>query len=167
MDPKLAPAYANYAAALDQVEKVDDMTVVVHTKHPYPPFELMLTQVYVTPPAYWASTGLDALRPEADRDGPLQVRRVGQGQSPRDGAQHGLLGQAGHRGSTGVIWRPVPDDMSRVAGFVTGEYDIATNIPISAIEEINSQADRKVDRDAELSHLPARSSPRSTSTTAR
>ena len=50
----------------------------------------------------------------------------------------------GPSGIDRVIWRPVPDDTSRVAGFVTGEFDLATNIPISAIEEINNQPDRKV-----------------------
>ena len=143
MDPKLTPAYANYAAALDRVEKVDDMTVVVHTKHPYPPFELMLTQVYVTPPAYWASAGLDAFGQKPIGTGPFKLvewvkdNRV---VMERNTAYWGR----GPSGFDRVIWRPVPDDMARVAGFVTGEYDIATNIPISAIEEINSQADRKV-----------------------
>jgi peptide/nickel transport system substrate-binding protein len=43
-----------------------------------------------------------------------------------------------------VIWRPVPDDTARVAGLTTGEYDIATNVPISNIQDINRQRDRRV-----------------------
>lgn len=143
MDPKQAPAYANYASALDRVEKVDDMTVVVHTKHPYPPFELMLTQVYVTPPAYWTSVGLDAFGQKPIGTGPFKLtewikdNRVVMDRNPNYWGK-------GPSGIDRIIWRPVPDDSSRVAGFVTGEYDLATNMPISAIDEINSQPDRKV-----------------------
>jgi peptide/nickel transport system substrate-binding protein len=143
MDPKQAPAYANYAAALDRVEKVDDLTVLVHTKHPYPPFELMLTQVYITPPAYWASVGLEGFGQKPIGTGPFKLvewvkdNRV---VMERNTAYWG----PGPSGIDRVIWRPVPDDTARVAGFVTGEYDLATNMPISAIDEINSQPDRKV-----------------------
>jgi peptide/nickel transport system substrate-binding protein len=51
------------------------------------------------------------------------------------------------KGPTGidrVVWRPVPDDTARVAGLVTGEFDVATNVPISSIDEINGQPDRRV-----------------------
>ncbi|MBZ6078268.1 ABC transporter substrate-binding protein [Microvirga puerhi] len=143
MDPKQAPAYANYAAALDRVEKLDDMTVTVHTKHPYPPFELMLTQVYVIPPAYWASVGLDGYGQKPIGTGPFKLlewvkdNRLVMERNPDYWGK-------GPTGVDRVIWRPVPDDTARVAGFVTGEYDFATNIPISAIDEINNQPDRKV-----------------------
>jgi peptide/nickel transport system substrate-binding protein len=143
MDPKQAPAYANYASALDRAEKVDDQTVIIHTKHPYPPFELMLTQVYVTPPAYWNSVGLDAFGQKPIGTGPFKLTEwVKDNRLVME-----INGDYWGKGPTGidrVIWRPVPDDTSRVAGFVTGEYDLATNIPISAIDEINSQPDRKV-----------------------
>ena len=143
MDPKQAPAYANYAAALEKVEKIDDMTVAVHTKHPYPPFELMLTQVYVTPPAYWTSIGLEAFGQKPVGTGPFKLTEWVKDNRlvmERNTAYWGK----GPSGIDRVIWRPVPDDTSRVAGFVTGEFDLATNIPISAIEEINNQPDRKV-----------------------
>ncbi len=143
LDPKLTPAYANYAAAIDRVEKVDDLTVLVHTKFPYPPFELMLTQVYVTPPAYWNGVGLEAYGQKPIGTGPFVLTewiRDNRVVMDRNRSYWG-------RGPTGfdrVIWRPVPDDTARVAGLIAGEYDIATNVPISAIDEINAERDRRV-----------------------
>ncbi|MCP8941055.1 ABC transporter substrate-binding protein [Alsobacter sp. SYSU M60028] len=143
LDPKQTPAYANYAAAIDRVEKIDDATVVVHTKFPYPPFELMLTQVYVTPPAYWASVGLDGFGQKPIGTGPFKLtewvkdNRVVMDRNPNYWGK-------GPTGIDRVVWRPVPDDTARVAGFTTGEFDVATNIPIAAIDEINAQPDRRV-----------------------
>lgn len=143
LDPKQAPAYANYAAAVDRVEKIDDMTVAVHTKFPYPPFELMLTQVYVTPPAYWASVGLDGYSQKPIGTGPFILKewikdnRLVMERNPQYWGQ-------GPVGIDRLVWRPVPDDAARVAGFTIGEYDVATNIPITAIGEIERLPDRKV-----------------------
>lgn len=47
-------------------------------------------------------------------------------------------------GISRLVWKPVPDDAARVAGLTTGEYDVATNIPISAIDDINGQPDKRV-----------------------
>jgi peptide/nickel transport system substrate-binding protein len=142
-DPKQTPAYANYAAALDRVEKLDDMTVAVHTKHPYPPFELMLTQVYITPPAYWAAVGLEAFGQKPIGTGPFTLtewvrdNRVVMDRNPNYWGR-------GPSGFDRVIWRPVPDDNSRTAGLLAGEFHLATNMPITAIDQINSQPDLRV-----------------------
>ena len=56
-DAKTTPAYSRYAAPLKEFEKLDAHTVVVHTHFPYPALEMVLTQVYVTPPGYWSQAG--------------------------------------------------------------------------------------------------------------
>jgi peptide/nickel transport system substrate-binding protein len=38
------------------------------------------------------------------------------------------------------VWRPVPDDFARAAGILTGEYDIATNVPTSMYKSIEESA---------------------------
>lgn len=143
MDPKLTPAYANYAAALDRVEKLDDRTVAVHTKFPYPPFELMLTQVYVTPPAYWGQVGPDAFGQKPVGTGPFKLLEWVKDNRLVMERNAGYWGR-GPAGIDRVVWRPVPDDTARVAGLTTGEYDVATNVPIAALDEIKSQPDRAV-----------------------
>ncbi|CAH1662357.1 Peptide/nickel transport system substrate-binding protein [Hyphomicrobiales bacterium] len=143
LDPKQAPAYANYAAAVDRVEKLDDMTVAVHTKFPYPPFELMLTQVYVTPPAYWSSVGLEAYGQKPIGTGPFVLKEwVKDSQLVME--RNAQYWGKGPQGIDRLVWRPVPDDAARVAGFTIGEFDIATNIPITAIGDIERLPDREV-----------------------
>jgi len=143
LDPKLAPAYANYAAAIDKVEKVDDLTVLVHTKFPYPPFELMLTQVYITPPAYWNSAGMQGYGQKPIGTGPFRLTEWVKDNRVVMERNRDYWGK-GPTGIDRLVWRPVPDDTARVAGLTTGEYDIATNVPISTIKDINSQRDRRV-----------------------
>jgi peptide/nickel transport system substrate-binding protein len=143
LDPRQTPAYANYAAAIDKVEKVDNLTVLVHTKFPYPAFELMLTQVYITPPAYWNSVGLQGFGQKPIGTGPFRLTewvKDSRVVMERNTAYWGK----GPVGFDRVIWRPVPDDTARVAGLTTGEYDVATNVPISNIQDINRQRDRRV-----------------------
>jgi peptide/nickel transport system substrate-binding protein len=142
-DAKITPAYSLFASAIDRIEKVDDMTVVIHTKNPYPPFELMLTQVHVTPPVYWASVGADGFGQKPIGTGPFKFvewikdNRLVMERNP----------QYWGKGAVGIdrlVFKPVPDDTSRVAGLTTGEYDVAINIPINAIDQINSLPDRMI-----------------------
>jgi peptide/nickel transport system substrate-binding protein len=144
LDTKITPAYANYAAAIDKVEKVDASTVLVHTKFPYPPFELMLTQVYVTPPKYWASVGgADGFGQKPIGTGAFKLTSWSKDDRVVMDRNTAYWGK-GPTGIDRVVWRPVPDDTARVAGLVTGEFDVATNVPISSIDEINGQPDRRV-----------------------
>ncbi len=155
LDTKVTPAYANYAAAIDKVEKVDALTVDVHTKFPYPPFELMLTQVYVTPPKYWAEVGgAERFGQRPVGTGPFRLTEWVKDNRVVMERNRDYWGP-GPQGIDRLVWRPVPDDTARVAGLVTGEYDVATNVPISSIPEVNGQRDRRVIETAELPHLPA------------
>ncbi|MGE4327219.1 MAG: ABC transporter substrate-binding protein, partial [Pseudodonghicola sp.] len=45
MNPEIAPAYGRYAGVFDSIEKVDDHTVRIKTKFPYPALELALGKV--------------------------------------------------------------------------------------------------------------------------
>jgi len=143
MDAKVTPAYSLFATAIDRVEKIDDMTVVIHTKNPYPPFELMLTQIHVTPPVYWASAGPDGFGQKPVGTGPFRFvewikdNRLVMDRNPQ------YWGKA-PVGIDRLVFKPVPDDTSRVAGLTTGEYDVAINIPINAIDQINAQKDRTI-----------------------
>jgi peptide/nickel transport system substrate-binding protein len=143
MDAKVTPAYSLFASSIDRVEKIDDMTVVIHTKNPYPPFELMLTQIHITPPVYWASVGPDGFGQKPIGTGPFKFvewvkdNRLVMERNPQ------YWGKA-PVGIDRLVFKPVPDDTSRVAGLTTGEYDVAINIPINAIDQINTQKDRAI-----------------------
>jgi len=84
----------------------------------------MLTRYVTSPAAYDAVTGCLSQKPIGT--GPSSPR--GQDNRSRDGPEPKLLGQRS-AGIDRIIWRPVPDDFSRVAGFVTGEYDWQQTYP--------------------------------------
>lgn len=143
VDTAQTPAYANYAKAIARFEKLDDLTVRVHTAFPYPAFELMLTQVYVTPPGYWSSVGRERYGQRPIGTGPFKLVEWVKDNRVVMERNTDYWGR-GPSGFDRLIWRPVPDDMSRVAGLVAGEYDVATNVPISSINEINATRTRSV-----------------------
>ncbi len=135
MDKEKTPAYARVAVAFDSVEKVDDHTVRLKLKYPYPPLALGLTQIVVTPPKYWAEVGLEAYGQKPIGTGPFKFvswDRDDKLVMTRNDDYWGELPS----GIDGLIWRPVPDDISRVAGLTTGEYQVAKDLPVTAIPEL-------------------------------
>ena len=131
------PAYARVAIAFAGVEKVDDLTVRVTLHNPYPPLALALSQVYVVPPKHWNEVGLEAFGQKPIGTGPFKfVEWVRDDKliMERNEDYWGALPE----GIDGLVWRPVPDDAARVAGLTTGEYQIAKDLPVSAIPSLET-----------------------------
>ena len=136
-DSKETPAYANFAVAIDHAEKVDDLTVRLLMKFPYPPLPLLLTQIFITPPQYWTTVGRVGFGQKPIGTGPFRLTEW-----VRDDHLT-MVPNAGYWGTlpAGIdrlIWKPVPDDTARVAGLATGEFDIAKGMPISAIGQVKA-----------------------------
>ena len=137
-DVKLTPAYGRYAAPIDRAEKKDDSTVILHLKHPYPAMHLILSQIYMVPPKYWAEAGVEGFGKKPIGTGPfvlsewIRDNRIVMDANPK------YWGKA-PEGIKKLVWRPVPDDIARTNGLLAGEYDIATNIPISSAAQIKDQ----------------------------
>jgi peptide/nickel transport system substrate-binding protein len=138
LDPKLYPGYANYAVSVAGVEKQDDDTVIMHMKFPYPALEVMLGSVFVSPPLYWQQVGMAGFARKPIGTGPFQLTewvrddRLVMDRNPR--YRGPVL-----RGIDRLVWRPVPDDTARAAGMLTGEFDIAANMPIPAVAQLEAQ----------------------------
>lgn len=144
VDPKIAPAYALYAKTIAGVEKVDDLTVNVRMAFAYPAIDLLLTQIYVTPPGYWKQVGAAGFQQKPIGTGPFKfVEWVKDNRlvMDRNETYWGKPLQNIDR----VIWRPVPDDTSRAAGLETGEYDIATNLAITSVLRLENDARLQID----------------------
>ncbi len=139
MDPDQAPAYARVAAPFDTVEKIDDNSVRLTLKNPYPPLPLALSQVYVVPPAYWSEVGLEAYGQKPIGTGPFEFVEWVRDDRLVMKANENYWGDP-PAGIDGLIWRPVPEDQSRVAGLSTGEYQIAKDLPVTAIPALENEA---------------------------
>jgi peptide/nickel transport system substrate-binding protein len=143
LDPKLYPGYANYAAAVQGVEKTDDFTVVMHMKYPYAPLEVMLGSIFVSPPVYWNQVGLAGFARKPIGTGPFRLTEWVRDDHITMDRNPTYWGTA-PAGIDRLVWKPVPDDTARAAGMMTGEYDIASNIPISALDQLKDQKDLQV-----------------------
>lgn len=142
-DVKTTPAYGRYAVTIDRAEKVDDRTVVVHMKFPYPALDLVLSQVFMLPQRYWQEVGHEGFGRKPVGTGPFKLKewvrdsRLVMDTNPD---YWGVL----PKGIKQIVWRPIPDDMVRASGLLAGEFDIATNIPITAAHQVKAQAGLKL-----------------------
>jgi len=139
IDPKTAPSYALFFGAFQKAEKVDDLTVRITLKQPYAAIEQALAVAFITPPKYWAEVG-----PEKYGLNPIGTGPFVMGEWARDSElvmnkNENYWGEA-PAGIDRLIWKPVPDDIARVSGLKTGEYDIISNVPVAMAEEIKADA---------------------------
>ena len=127
-DPKLKLRQTVFQGIIDRVDVVDDYTVRIVTKKPYPVMDAMLC-IYgqVIPPKYFQEKGPAHFATNPVGTGPYKfVRWV------KD--DHILL-EANNQYWRGVpkikkvIFRPIPEATTRVAALQTGEADIIVNIP--------------------------------------
>ena len=142
-DAKQTPAYGFFGNAIATVEKEGDMAVVLSTKTPYPAIGLLLAQVYVTPPKYWAEVGADGFRQKPIGTGPYNlVEWVRDNRVVMEPNPH--YWGSGPKNVQRLIWRPVPNDTARAAGLQTGEFDIATTLSATSVSRLRGQGDLDV-----------------------
>jgi len=138
VDKVVTPAYSIYAAPMEKFEKVDEHTVLIHTKGPYPAMALALTQVYPIPPGYWKEAGPAKFGQAPVGTGPFKFTewvkddRVVMDRNPQ------YWGVA-PKGIDRVVWKPVPDDTARAVGLEAGEYDIAASLSGAAVPRFQGQ----------------------------
>ncbi|RVT86532.1 hypothetical protein DXV76_00080 [Rhodobacteraceae bacterium CCMM004] len=132
MDEEQAPAYARVSELLESVEKVDDLTVRITLSDTYPAFELALSQISVTPPAYWQEVGLEAFSQDPIGTGPFVLDSWVRDDRLTMSANPDYWGEL-PAGIDELVWRPVPEDAARLAGLQTGEFQIVKDLPVSAI----------------------------------
>lgn len=138
IDTQQTPAYARVSEPFESIEKVDDLTVRMKLKFPYPPLELSLSQLYITPPGYWNEVGLEAYGQKPVGTGPFVFESWSRDDKLVMAKNENYWGDL-PQGIDELVWRPVPNDIARAAGLQTGEYDVASNLAImSAMEFQNS-----------------------------
>lgn len=131
IDTKQTPAYARVADPFKSIEKVDDLTVRITLKYPYPPLELALSQIHITPPKYWSEVGLEAYGQKPVGTGPFVFDSWTRDDKLVMKPNAGYWGEL-PKGIDELVWRPVPDDTARAAGLTTGEYGVASNLAVTS-----------------------------------
>jgi len=142
-DSRLTPAYASYAAPVEGAEKVDALTIRLVTKYPSPTVLLMLSQIYVIPPRYWADVGVNGFGQRPIGTGPFRLtewQRDNRVVLDRNPDYWGPRPDGFDR----VVWRPVPDENARAAGLETGEFDIAASLSVPAAQRLERARNLKI-----------------------
>jgi peptide/nickel transport system substrate-binding protein len=137
-DKVVTPAYTLYSAPIDKFEKVDEYTVTIHTKDPYPAMALALTQVYLIPPGAWNQAGAAKFGQAPIGTGPFKFTEWVKDDRVVMDRNTSYWGTA-PKGIERVIWKPVPDDTARAVGLEAGEYDVAASLSGAAIPRLQGQ----------------------------
>lgn len=121
--------------AVESATVVDDLTVDVKTKTPFPLLVLSLALYgQVVPPVYYTSVGPDGFAAHPIGTGPFVFSSRVPGQSITLTRNDEYWG--GPVAIEKLEYRPIPEDSSRIAALMAGEIDLATNIPASQVNRI-------------------------------
>lgn len=132
------PMVRRYWVSLDKVEKTGPYVVRFTTKYEDPIFEQRLTawtSQIISKAAYLKAGSYDAWRLKPVGAGPFKVERITPNDSIVLTAHDGYWG--GKPNAKSVVFKVVPEVASRIAGLLSGDYDIATDLPPDQLEVID------------------------------
>ena len=113
---------------MDRVEVMDDYTVRIITKKPYPYLDAQLSHIgAIIPPKYFQEKGLAYFTANPVGTGPYKFVRWVKDDQLSLTAFEGYWGGAPK--IKNAVFRPIPEATTRVAGLQTQEVDVIVNIP--------------------------------------
>jgi peptide/nickel transport system substrate-binding protein len=138
LDPAAKSPTLSYIRTIASVEVVDPYTVRIKTSTPDPliPTRMSRYPAYVVPPKYVKEVGADVFARRPVGTGPYKfVEFVPD--------RHVILEAnknywRGTRSVERIVWRPIPDDMSRATALVTGEVDLIEGVPVDLADLMRS-----------------------------
>jgi peptide/nickel transport system substrate-binding protein len=127
-DPKNKLKQTTLQGIMERVEIIDDYTIRILTKNPYPYLDAQLSHIgAMIPPKYFQEKGLSYFIANPIGTGPYKyVRWVKDDQLSLTANDKYWRGAPKIRN---VIFRPIPEATTRVAGLQTQELDVIVNIP--------------------------------------
>ncbi|MDI3342054.1 MAG: ABC transporter substrate-binding protein [Sphaerobacter sp.] len=136
LDPANKSHYLERWKPITEITVVDPMTVRLKTSEPYPIMPTRLAELYPIPPKYLAEKGIEYVSQNPVGTGPFKFKEW-----VRD--EHLLLEQNPDywRGPVAVKeleFRYIPEFASRLSALLAGEVDIIKDVPVDAIERVNS-----------------------------
>jgi peptide/nickel transport system substrate-binding protein len=128
LDPATKSRNIGRVSAIERVDVVDDLTVNIRTKAPYPILDAQLARVvHMMPPRHVAEKGAAHIATNPVGTGPYRVVRWVKDEQLVLEANEGYW--RGAPKIKTVVFRPIPDPATRVYALVNGEIDIAVGVP--------------------------------------
>jgi peptide/nickel transport system substrate-binding protein len=143
-DPKFStPAKSNHSW-VKNTEIVDDYTVRLTTKEPYPTAPNQFPSTFAVPPKYIKEVGFDAYRKRPVGAGPYRVTEYVRDDHLTMEAFDGWW--AGKPKIKTIIYRPIREDAARVSALLTHEIDLAFDIPPELMSMVETGKDVAIKR---------------------
>lgn len=141
MDPATGSAGRSDLSIVDQMERVDDLTVRFHLNVPFASFPDLLTgrQMRIVP-----SDRADKLKTEPSGTGPFRFVSYSIGDVVRLERNPDYF-DADHVKLDHVNLRIIPEAASRIAALKAGDIDMIWNLPLEMIPETKGNAQIKID----------------------
>jgi peptide/nickel transport system substrate-binding protein len=143
----------SYTNDIKEVRQVDDFTVDIETKTPFPILPDVISLLYIMSKK-WSETN-QATKPvdrrkgienaasfRANGTGPYRVRERQPGVKTtfaRNGTYWGKI----EGNVTEVIYTPITNDPTRVAALLSGEIDVMEPVPVQDVARVNASANAK------------------------
>ena len=144
-DKKLGDVqYAYNLLDLDTVEAVDDVTVRIRTKSASPilPLHMAHSQTAPMPPRYTAQTPVNTLQRRPFGSGPYRVIEF----VPNERVMLEAWSEHPQRPQIRrLLFRPVPEDATRLAELAAGNADIIVNVPPDLIPQVERNRAARVE----------------------
>ena len=150
----------SYTNDFKEVRKVDDFTVEIETKGPFPILPDVISLVYMMSKKW--SEANQATKPvdrrkgienaasfKANGTGPFRVRERQPGVKTTFSRSGNYWGKVDGN-VTEVIYTPIGNDATRVAALISGEIDVMEPVPVQDIARVNSSANAKAMTGPEL-----------------
>ena len=135
-DPKTVAPSKTHHTFVKQVQIVDDHTVRIITKSPYPVAPNQLALGHMMPQEYVKKVGLDGYRPRPTGTGDYRFNEQVMDDHLTLEAFDGFWG--GPQKIKTIIYRPIKEDAARGAALMTGEIDLALDIQPEMIPTFES-----------------------------
>jgi peptide/nickel transport system substrate-binding protein len=143
-DPKnISPSKSNHTWVA-RVDIVDDHTVRVVTREPYPVAPGKFTLTHMFPPDYVTKVGYDGYRKKPIGTGPYRLIEYVRDDHVTLEAFDGWW--AGKPKIKTIVYRPIKEDSARVSGLLAGEIDLAFDVPPELMPLVERAGKTKIKR---------------------
>jgi peptide/nickel transport system substrate-binding protein len=142
LDPNVkSPSKTNHIF-VRRVEIVDDYTVRIVTRDPFPTTPAQLTFLHMLPPKYVTEVGIDGYRRKPIGTGPYRfVEHIPDTRIVLERIDGHWMGP--QRIKT-IVYRPIKEDATRVGALLAGEVDLALDIPPELVPVVERSGRAKI-----------------------
>lgn len=141
-DPKWGSSVAHYVSAIQEVRVIDDLTVEMVTKDPFPLLPRNMVRVGMLPPQYTARVGNAAYGREPVGTGPFKLKEWAIGQYITLERNEDYWGA--RPAMDEIEFRAIPDAQTRVSALLSGDAHLVTNFPVQSVDRVKGIEDVEV-----------------------